>query len=48
MHVGTWSFTEARRLIDRIAGNGWRIPNGIIPQEYKPQKIQDDLWMTGT
>ena len=47
-HVGTWSFAEARRLIDRIAGNGWRIPNGIIPQEYKPQKIQDDLWMTGT
>lgn len=39
-HVGTWSFAEARRLIDRIAGNGWRIPNGIIPQEYKPQKIQ--------
>ena len=47
-HVGTWSFAEARRLIDRIAGNGWRIPNGIVPQEYKPQKIQDDLWMTGT
>lgn len=48
VHVGTWSFTEARRLIDRIAGNGWRIPNGIIPQEYKPQtpKTQDNLWIT--
>lgn len=49
VHVGTWSFNEARRLIDRIAGNGWRIPNGIVPQEYKPQKTtQDNLWMTGT
>ena len=47
VHVGTWSFTEARRLIDRIAGNGWRIPNGIVPQEYKPQKTtQDNLWIT--
>lgn len=34
-HVGTWQFDTAKNLIDRIAGNGWRIPNGIIPQEYK-------------
>ena len=37
-HVGTWQFSEARQLIDRIAGNGWRLPQGIIPQEYKPRQ----------
>jgi superfamily II DNA or RNA helicase len=36
-HVGTWSFESAKRLIDRIAGNGWRIPNGISPKEYRPE-----------
>lgn len=35
-HVGTWSFDNARKLIDRIAANGWRTPKGIIPTEYKP------------
>lgn len=34
-HVGTWQFDTARKLIDRIATNGWRIPSDIIPQEYK-------------
>lgn len=35
-HVGTWQFEQARKLIDRIAANGWRIPNGIVPNEYTP------------
>jgi len=34
-HVGTWQFETAKNLIDRIAGNGWRIPRDITPQEYK-------------
>ena len=34
-HVGTWQFNTAKNLIDRIAGNGWKIPNDIVPQEYK-------------
>ena len=34
-HVGTWKFETARKLIDRIAANGWRIPHDIIPSEYK-------------
>jgi superfamily II DNA or RNA helicase len=34
-HVGTWQFDSAKRLIDRIAGNGWRIPQGINPKEYR-------------
>jgi len=33
-HVGTWSFDTAKKLIDRIAGNGWRVPDGINPKEY--------------
>lgn len=35
-HVGTWEFDAARRLIDRIAGNGWRVPYDIDPKTYKP------------
>lgn len=35
-HVGTWQFDEAKRLIDRIAGNGWRVPQGILPEQYAP------------
>lgn len=34
-HVGTWNFETARKLIDRIAANGWRLPSGINPKEYK-------------
>lgn len=34
-HVGTWQFDTARKLIDRIAGNGWKIPRDINPSEYK-------------
>ncbi len=33
-HVGTWQFDTAKKLIDRIAANGWQIPSGINPQEY--------------
>jgi len=36
-HVGTWQFETARSLIDRIAANGWRVPRGIIPSEYKEE-----------
>lgn len=33
-HVGTWQFENARKLIDRIAANNWKIPNGIDPATY--------------
>ena len=36
-HVGTWKFETARKLIDRIAGNGWRVPTGINPREFVPE-----------
>jgi superfamily II DNA or RNA helicase len=34
-HVGTWQFENAKKMIDRIAGNGWKIPQGIVPSEFK-------------
>lgn len=34
-HVGTWQFETARKLINRISANGWRIPNGINPATYE-------------
>ena len=36
-HVGQWQFSDAKRLIDRIAANGWRVPPGIVPGTYKPE-----------
>jgi superfamily II DNA or RNA helicase len=38
-HVGTWQFESAKKLIDRIAGNGWRVPHDINPSEYKPDSV---------
>lgn len=42
-HVGQWQFDDARRLIDRIAGNGWRIPRDINPKTYIPNMRQEVL-----
>lgn len=36
-NVGTWSFDSAKKLIDRIAANGWRVPFGIVPSEFNPE-----------
>ncbi|MDK8193750.1 DEAD/DEAH box helicase [Paenibacillus sp. UMB7766-LJ446] len=36
-HVGTWSFDHAKKMIDRIAGNGWKVPAGVEPKEYRGQ-----------
>jgi len=36
-HVGTWSFDSAKKLIDRVAANGWKIPSEINPQEYRAE-----------
>lgn len=37
LHVGEWPFQAANSLIARIANNRWRVPAGIVPQEYRPQ-----------
>ena len=41
VHVGTWEFKSAEKLINRIAANGWTVPHGIIPNQYKPEKAGD-------
>lgn len=40
-NVGTWSFKEGKKLIDRIAANGWRTPSSINPKEYKPEAQEE-------
>ena len=44
-HVGTWQFDDARKLIDRIAANGWKTPYDINPETYRPEEkmpVPDD------
>jgi superfamily II DNA or RNA helicase len=41
-HVGTWQFESAKRMIDRIAANNWRIPHGITPKDYNPNTRTHD------
>lgn len=41
-HVGTWQFETARKLINRIAANRWRVPRDINPVEYKPEEIAQE------
>ncbi|WP_405100767.1 DEAD/DEAH box helicase [Oceanobacillus sp. FSL H7-0719] len=36
-HVGQWNFDHAKKLIDRIAANGWKTPAGLNPNEYVPE-----------
>jgi superfamily II DNA or RNA helicase len=43
-HVGKWDFEHARRLIDRIAANGWKVPRNINPAEYKPAQQEVVEW----
>lgn len=42
-HVGTWPFDAAKRLIDRIAANGWRVPHDITPTTYTPEPVQTSM-----
>ena len=34
--VGTWPFAGAKGMIDRIAGNMWQVPRGVVPKSYRP------------
>ena len=45
-NVGQWSFEQARRMIDRIAANGWRTPMGIDPHNYVPPDIDANGGLT--
>ena len=37
LHVGEWTFQQASNMITRIAANGWRVPQSVIPAEYTPE-----------
>lgn len=37
LHVGTWNFDAANRMIQRIAANGWKVPRGLDPKTYIPE-----------
>ena len=48
-HVGTWSFEQAKYMIDRIAAQGWRgVPKGVTPSTYTPPAPPEtpawDVW----
>jgi superfamily II DNA or RNA helicase len=43
-HVGKWQMEQARRLIDRIAANKWRVPPGIHPNVYTPPVAKPDMF----
>ena len=38
VHVGEWPFEAASKMIGRISANGWRIPAGVVPPNYKPEE----------
>jgi len=40
-HIGTWSFDSAKKMIDRIAANGWRVPEGINPKEFMTRIVSN-------
>ena len=41
-NVSMWTREQAKRLIDRIAGNGWKTPRDIDPHTYIPPVIKDE------
>lgn len=48
-HVGTWSFEQAKHMIDRIAAQVWRgVPKGVTPSTYTPPAPPEtpawDVW----
>lgn len=41
LHVGTWSFEAASKMIGRIAANDWKTPKNIVPAEYVPDNLPE-------
>jgi hypothetical protein len=37
-HVENWTRSEATEMLVRLAKSGWRIPEGINPPEYTPER----------
>jgi hypothetical protein len=43
-NVGTWTFDDGKRMIDRVAGNMWRVPHGVAPASYIPPTAEVIEW----
>lgn len=41
-NVSMWSREQAKRLIDRIAANGWKTPRNLDPKTYIPPVVQEE------
>ena len=43
-HVGTWPFEAARKMVARIAAQGWtNVPRGVDPATYQPEPEVTDF-----
>jgi superfamily II DNA/RNA helicase len=43
-HVGNWKMDQATRMIDRIAANKWRVPQGINPKFFTPPQPKPNMF----
>ena len=43
-HVGQWQVEQARKMIDRIAANKWRVPPGMDARTYVPPLVKPDMF----
>lgn len=43
-NVGTWQFDQAKPIIDRIAGNMWRVPHDLSPKTYRPPAVKKEVF----
>ncbi|QUY64274.1 DEAD/DEAH box helicase [Helcococcus kunzii] len=41
LHVGTWQFDDANKMISRISMNNWSVPYGVNPSTYKPEGLSE-------
>lgn len=44
LNVGGWAKESAKKMIDRVAANGWRIPHGVIPSKHVPAAGGEMSW----
>lgn len=42
IHVGSWTFDSATKMIGRISSNQWRIPYGVNPKTYSPREATNE------
>lgn len=46
LHVGEWPLAEASKMIGRIQANNWRVPRGVDPAKFAPQRPQPEQTAT--